>query len=545
MDNTEIVFGSDRGGSHDIWKMDSDCETKNLTIGSGGNDGHPVYSPDGTKIAFGSDRDGNREIYIMDVKDPENQTRMTFNDSEDIFPTWSPDGTKIAFTSARIDGPWTYDIHLMDVARPNNVENKYPPKALTPDKLKGAINGSPDWSPTSDRIAFASTKDGDYEIYVMDTQGENVTQITFNELTDYLPQWSPDGTKIAFTSVAKDGNKQVLVVNADDPASLRRVTSGGCCKPNGTFHDSSTATWSPDGKQIAFASSRDGNEELYIMDAAGENGRSGNVRRLTTNESVDWFPNWSPLLDQAVTPEPTPEPEPISACPMDNTEIVFGSNRGGSHDIWKVDSECEWEKLTKTNHAGEGHPVWSPDGTKIAFGSDRDGNREIYVMDADGKNPQRMTFNDSDDSFATWSRSGRYIAFTSARGNNGDPWTWDIHVVEVERPNNADNQYPPKPLTVGSTINGSPDWSPTSDRIAFASTRDGDYEIYVMDTQGENVTQITNNKHHDYLPQWAPDGTKIAFTSVRDEGRQVWIVDVPSGENLKRLTPVVNGTLMP
>ena len=78
----------------------------------------------------------------------------------------------------------------MEVAKPNNTDNQYPPKALTQAGSSGApilINGSPDWSPAGDRIAFTSTRDGDYELYLMDTDGGNVTRITDNEHTDYLP----------------------------------------------------------------------------------------------------------------------------------------------------------------------------------------------------------------------------------------------------------------------------------------------------------------------------------------------------------------------
>ena len=268
MDDTEIVFNKISENGNDLWKMNSDCEYTQLTDTAAAGEGDGAWSPDGRKIAFVSERDGNSEIYVMNA-DGSGQTRLTFHDGEDRFPTWSPDGRYIAFTSPRIGGPGTYDIHVLEVAKPNNADNQYPPKALTQAGSSNApmlINGSPDWSPDGDRIAFTSTRDGDYELYLMDTDGGNVTRITDNEHTDYLPQWSPDGKKIVFT-VEKEESQSVWVVGSDGN-DLRRLTDDES--------NNGTASWSPDGKHITFASDRDGSTKLYMMDADGSN-----VRRMT------------------------------------------------------------------------------------------------------------------------------------------------------------------------------------------------------------------------------------------------------------------------
>jgi len=268
MDDTEIVFNKISESGNDLWKVNSDCEYTQLTDTAAAGEGDGAWSPDGRKIAFVSERDGNSEIYVMNA-DGSAQTRLTFDDGEDRFPTWSPDGKKIVFTSPRIGGPGTYDIHVLEVAKPNNADNQYPPKALTQAGSSNApmlINGSPDWSPDGDRIAFTSTRDGDYELYLMDTDGGNVTRITDNEHTDYLPQWSPDGKKIVFT-VEKEESQSVWVVGSDGN-DLRRLTDDES--------NNGTASWSPDGKHITFASDRDGSTKLYMMDADGSN-----VRRMT------------------------------------------------------------------------------------------------------------------------------------------------------------------------------------------------------------------------------------------------------------------------
>src|SRR3990172_1844040 len=109
------------------------------------------------------------------------------------------------------------------------------------------------------KIAFASERDGNYEIYVMDADGSNPTNLTNDGATDGGPAWSPDGGKIAFTS-ERDGNYEIYVMDADgsNPTNLT----------NNSAWDSEPA-WSPDGSKIAFESYRDNNREIYVMNADG------------------------------------------------------------------------------------------------------------------------------------------------------------------------------------------------------------------------------------------------------------------------------------
>ena len=130
-------------------------------------------------------------------------------------------------------------------------------------------------SPDGRKIAFTSARDGYNAIYVMNADGSEQRRLTRNKWADGFPAWSPDGHRIAFTST-RDGNAEIYVMSADG-SDQRRLTRNPADDGVGYLGWSSSA-WSPDGREIAFASQRDGNDEIYVMNADG----SG-VRRLTND----------------------------------------------------------------------------------------------------------------------------------------------------------------------------------------------------------------------------------------------------------------------
>ena len=182
---------------------------------------------------------------------------------------------------------------------------------------------------------------------------------------------------------------------------------------------------------------------------------------------------------------------------------------------------------------------------QIAFVSDRDRNSEIYVMDADGGNQRRLTNNPASDHSPSWSSDGKRIAFVSDRDGHVHPIhgrsTSEIYVMDADGGN-------PQNLTNDPHHDWSPSWSPDSKRIVFGSDRDRDNnphntEIYVMKADGTNQRRLTNNLTEDMYPAWSPDGGRIAF-SARREGHVVHNLDITyeiyvmdaDGENEQRLT---------
>jgi Tol biopolymer transport system component len=151
---------------------------------------------------------------------------------------------------------------------------------------------NPAWSPDGTKIAFATNRDGNYEIYTMNPDGTGPTRLTNNTSSDYEPAWSPDGTKIAFAT-NRDGNDEIYTMNAD-ASNQTRLT-------NNTAVDAAPA-WSPDGTKIAFKSTGDTDPFAYRYEIYTMNADGSSQTNLTNNPGADdSVPDWQP-----VTAAPTP-----------------------------------------------------------------------------------------------------------------------------------------------------------------------------------------------------------------------------------------------
>ena len=186
--------------------------------------------------------------------DGSNPRRLTNDSANDVAPVWSPDGRRIAFMSSR-DGNW--EIYSMGSDGSN-------PRRLTSNS---ATDGIPSWSPDSRQIAFESSRDGNFEVYAMGSDGNNPRRLTNNSAVDGFPVWSPDGRHIAFHS-SRDDNFEIYVMGSDG-SDLSRLTND----PGNDY----APVWSPDGRNITFESSRDGNLEIYSMELRRVDGGSGDV----------------------------------------------------------------------------------------------------------------------------------------------------------------------------------------------------------------------------------------------------------------------------
>lgn len=278
-------------------------------------------------------------------------------------------------------------------------------------RLGGGIAGI-----AESKIYFVSDRSGHKEIWAMDYDGANQHAVTHLGSISLSPRISPDGSRLAFSSVIKSG-WEIMMYSFDLNRMVSFARFGGM---------NLSPSWSPDGTKLALSSSRNGYPNIFVVDASG-----GNSRRLTSGQGPDVSPTWNRktgaqiafvsgrtglpqiytmeadgtnvqrLTDQgyAVSPNWAPNGQFLTFSWMRK----YGPGEPGSNDLYLMDiASKQWVQLT--HDAGRNDaPCWSPDGRHIVFQSHRTGTDQIFSMLADGTNVKQLTFS----------------------GNNSQPnWSW-------------------------------------------------------------------------------------------------------------------------
>ena len=228
-----------------------------------------------------------------------------------------------------------------------------------------------EWSPDGTRIAYSSDIAGSQDIWIMDADGGNKVNVTKDAPDDTQPAWSPDGTRIAYTAdPTKTLESSVWAMNADGSGkvNLTPVILG--------VQDRNPA-WSPDGTRIAFVSNRDGHPDIFLMDPDGSN--VVNITNRLTN--WDREPTWSP----------------------DGSQIAFMSDRvSGRFELFVMNADGTNVRQLTSDGLTKLGPAWSPDGHHIAFTSWADGDADQWMVDPDGANPGHLTDHPGGEWWVSW-----------------------------------------------------------------------------------------------------------------------------------------------
>lgn len=329
--NGKIAFASNRTGNQQIYTMNPDGTLQTRITTNTAADYQPAFSPNGSRIAFVSNRDGNANIFVMNA-DGSSQLRLTTSPADDVQPMFSPDGTRLIFTSYR-DG--SAQIYIMNA-------NGTGQARLTNSSVTGG-GSYPAFNPAGTLIVFTAQRD----IWTMNTDGTNPVNLTKNSSFNYWGRFSPNGTRIVYTSYFS-GSYDVFIMNADGSGQTRLAGNSASFDAQPSF--------SPDGSRIVFTTQRNGNNDIYTM---ATNGSS--LLRLTTSAAGDSDPNWGSVIAVTPTPSPSPTAQPtvvayqagqtyqISIPFMDSTDPLATTTPAKSFSVPMVSGTTTNYRLTHYN----------------------------------------------------------------------------------------------------------------------------------------------------------------------------------------------------
>jgi TolB protein len=286
-------------------------------------------------------------------------------------------------TSPQVLGKQYQDVATGDAAR--TIAHKFADEIIF--RLGGGIPGI-----AESQIYFVSSRSGHKEIWVMDYDGANQRQITHQGSISLSPRISPDGSRLAFSSITKSG-WEILMYSMD----LNRLVAFP--KFGGT---NLSPAWSGDGTRLAFSSSRSGDSEIYTVDQSG-----ANLKRITSAKGPDVSPVWNRKT---------------------GAQIAWVSGRTGLPQIYTMEADgTNVQRVTDQGYAVS--PAWSPNGQFLAlawtrhYGPGAPGSEDLYLMDVASKQWVQLTHDGGRNDFPSWSPDGRHIVFQSSRSGSEQIWS--------------------------------------------------------------------------------------------------------------------------
>lgn len=373
----------------------------------------------------------------------------------------------------------------------------------------------------------------------------NYTQLTSQKGEEIFPNLSPDGKSILY-SRRDGGNWDIYLKKIGEEKGINLTAN--------SLSDDFQAAFSPDGKQIAFHSERDGGG-IFLMDTAG-----GNVRKVS---DFGFLPGWSPNGQEIAFTKTTffspvenfnwgggmwilnvrtGEKREIlqgdvfqpSWSPNGETITFWSVEEGGVRKIKTISPNGDRVSDVTTDNALNWNPVWSPDGKTLYFASDRGGSMNFWRIAIDQKNGKTQG---NPEPFTTPSIYSGNLTFAS--DSKTFAFAQQIKSANIFQAvfDDKEEKIAPNPfeITPGRKINQNPSVSPNGEWIAFDAVKDKQEDIFVIKTDGTNLLQLTNDLYKDRAPRWSPDGSELIFYSDRSGKYESWVIK-PDGSGLRQIT---------
>ena len=304
-------------------------------------------------------------------------------------------------------------------------------------------------------------------------------------------------SKISFVS-NRDGNAEIYVMNADGTGVTRLS--------NDPENDSSPA-WSPDGSRIAFSRTKIVVDDLFRREVSGEiyvmNADGSEQRNLTDNMASEWQPVWSP----------------------DGSRIAFIRGANGKSDIYVMNADGSGQVRLTSASAGDVTPTWSPDGSKIAFVRAAEGDDALCITNADGTGTRMLSRIGELGGDPQWSPDSSKLTYTMTVTKPEDlffPSESYVYVI------NADGTGRRR-LTEFDASGAA--WSPDGSKVVLIGKQQDNWDICVLNADGTGVTRLTNNPENESSPAWSPDGSGIIYTVGELLGRtDIYLISADGGD---------------
>lgn len=377
------------------------------------------------------------------------------------------------------------------------------------------------------KVLFYSNRDGDGDLYILDSDGKSLQNLTSNDVADGSPSVSPFKKYVVYITRADEDEHGYVIMDFDGKL-LYNV--------NDHIPGAFPAGWSPDSNYLVLGEDFKGEQrqrQFWVL-----NVRTGAV----TKSGIGCWCKWSPDSSMVAyyTCGTTTQ---LSVYRVDrSTELTLGSNlnrdfdwspdgrsllfttsRDGNYEIYLANA-VNGGLINITAHAsGDVYPKWSPDGRQFAFVSDRNGAAALYTAGIDGQNIRKLAVLPSIQTDMRWSPDGTCIAYLASTSD-----TLVLHVINIA---DGTTWQVPMEYNMRKTVEeGLFRWSPDSQYLTYSSG--ANWDLYLVDRGSAQAIRITNNKSiigsRDYA--WSADSQSIVFTSDQSGNFEVYIYHVDSRE---------------